>query len=113
MSHEDAPLAPLPDAAQVERAAALFRALGDPGRLSVLLLLRGGEACVSAVADALGGPLPTISQRLKVLEREGLVRRRREGRHIHYALVDEHLRDIIENGLVHAGEVPAAGPSGR
>lgn len=105
MSHPgDEPLDALPDAAHIEGAAALFRALGDPGRLSVLLLLRGGEACVSAIAEALGGPLPTISQRLKMLEREGLVRRRRDGRHIRYALVDAHLRDIIENGLVHAGE---------
>ncbi len=105
MSHpEDQPLAELPHAGHIETAAARFRALGDPGRLSVLLLLRGGEACVTAVADALGAPFPTVSQRLKILERDGLVRRRRDGRHIRYALIDDHLRSNIEDGLVHARE---------
>lgn len=100
----DRPLPDLPDAARIERAAALFRALGDPGRLSALLLLTDGEACVSDLAERLGGPLPTISQRLKLLEKDGLVRRRRDGRHILYALADDHVRCIIADGLVHGDE---------
>lgn len=106
---DPAPLLPLlPDRARVERTAALFRALGDPGRLTMLLLLREGEACVSALAGCTGEAMNTVSQRLGLLEKDALVTRRREGRHVYYALRDDHVRCLVEDGLVHGSE-----PEGR
>lgn len=86
------------------RAAALFRACGDPERLRLLERLSQGEFCVSELAAESGEGLSTVSQRLRLLRSEGLVSRRREGKHIYYALSDQHVADLIESALEHALE---------
>lgn len=88
----------------VERAVRLFRALGDEARLRTLDLLVVGEACVTELADATSERVSTMSHRLRLLRSEGLVSRRRDGRHIYYALADRHVVELIENALVHATE---------
>jgi ArsR family transcriptional regulator, lead/cadmium/zinc/bismuth-responsive transcriptional repressor len=100
----------------IERAARIFRAVGDIERLRLLTFLTQGEACVTELAVAMEAELPTISQRLRVLRNEGLIVRRREGKHIYYALTDEHIVALILNALGHASEaetppqyVPTAG----
>ena len=87
-----------------QRAAGLFRALGDPARMQVLALLAGHEMCVSEIAAALGDSLPAVSQRLKLLRSERVVTQRREGKHIYYALADRHVAHLVANGLAHADE---------
>ena len=86
------------------RAAALFRACGDPERLRLLERLSHGEFCVSELAAESGEGLSTVSQRLRLLRTEGLVSRRREGKHIYYALADQHVADLIQSALEHAVE---------
>lgn len=88
----------------LERAARIFRALGEPSRLRLLVYLTRGEACVSEVAEAEGDEISTVSQRLRVLRNEGLVSRRRQGKHIVYGLADQHVVDMIFNALEHAAE---------
>jgi DNA-binding transcriptional ArsR family regulator len=88
----------------IERAARIFRAVGDIERLRLLTFLTHGEACVTELAVAMDAELPTISQRLRVLRIEGLIVRRREGKHIYYALTDEHIVALILNALGHASE---------
>ena len=85
-------------------AAELFFALGDPARLRLLALLEAGERNVSQIADTLGEEMSTVSQRLKLLRYHGLVTRRRQGKHIFYALADAHVADLIRSGLQHAAE---------
>jgi ArsR family transcriptional regulator, lead/cadmium/zinc/bismuth-responsive transcriptional repressor len=92
------------DQAACQRAAGLFRMLGDPARMQVLALLAGREMCVSEIAAALGDSLPAVSQRLKLLRSERIVTQRRAGKHIYYALADKHVVDLIANGLAHAEE---------
>lgn len=88
----------------VERAAALFRALGDTARLSLLERLASGEYCVTELAEATGEGLSTISQRLRTLRSERLLRRRRVGKHVYYTLADHHVVDLIRSALEHARE---------
>ena len=88
----------------VDRAAALFRALGDSARLSLLERLAGGEYCVTELAEATGEGLSTISQRLRTLRSERLLRRRRVGKHVYYTLADEHVVALIQSALAHAAE---------
>jgi len=90
--------------AAIERAARLFRAIGDEARLRILARLADGPCCVTDLALAEGESLSTISQRLRVLRGEHLLVRRRDGRHIAYALADDHVLDIVRSALVHAGE---------
>ncbi len=88
------------------RAAGLFRAAGEPARLRLLELLSHGELCVTEVAAHTREELSTVSQRLRVLRAEHLVTRRREGKHVFYALADEHVADLIRAVLAHASEEP-------
>lgn len=86
------------------RAAAIFRACGDPERLRLLERISHGEYCVTELAAESGEGLSTVSQRLRLLRSEGLVSRRREGKHIYYSLADQHVSDLIASALEHALE---------
>jgi ArsR family transcriptional regulator len=94
----------LPSRAQIEAAAEMFQALGDPERLRLLLRLAESEACVSELADDEGEKITTVSARLKALSVVRLVRRRREAKHVFYALADEHVLPLIRNAIDHAAE---------
>lgn len=88
----------------LDRASRLFRALADEARLRLLARLTQGETCVTDLAEAEGESLPTISQRIRVLRAERLVVRRRDGRHVVYALADAHVVAIVQAAIDHAGE---------
>lgn len=88
----------------LERAAGMFRALGDPARLRLLEYLASGEKCVSELALESEQEVSTISQRLKVLRSERLIERRRQGKHIYYSLQDQHVFDLVRSALEHAQE---------
>ncbi len=92
----------------VERAAELFRAMGDAPRLRILEILSRGECCVSQIVRELDEKFPTVSQRLRLLRSAGLVLRRREGTHLYYALADRHVADLLRNALAHAEELTTA-----
>ena len=79
----------------------LFKALGDPNRLRIISLLLGHEVCVHTLEEVLGMSQSAISHQLKVLRQLKLVRYRREGRHIYYALDDSHVRELFAQGLHH------------
>ena len=90
--------------ATLERCARIFRAMGDPGRLRLLAVLASGPACVGDLLQLEGDTMASISQRLRVLRAEDIVRRRREGKHVVYTLADQHTRNLINDGLAHASE---------
>jgi DNA-binding transcriptional ArsR family regulator len=104
--HHHAPrlVAELPDDVQLEEASAMFRALGDPARLRLLAHLAGGEVCVSELAELEDENLTTVSARLKTLHTVRLVKRRREAKHIYYALSDDHVLQLVESAIEHAAE---------
>jgi ArsR family transcriptional regulator, lead/cadmium/zinc/bismuth-responsive transcriptional repressor len=89
----------------LQAAADLCKALGDAPRLQLLQLLMNGEWCVTEIVAALGEKFSTVSQRLRTLRTEGLVKRRRAGNHLFYALSDRHVADLVQNALAHADEL--------
>jgi ArsR family transcriptional regulator, lead/cadmium/zinc/bismuth-responsive transcriptional repressor len=98
---------PQPSAEVLERAAGIFSAAGDPARLRLLDQLMDGERCVSDLSATLNAGMSTVSQQLRLLREENLVRSRRAGKHIFYALADDHIRDILVSVLAHAGHCRA------
>jgi ArsR family transcriptional regulator, lead/cadmium/zinc/bismuth-responsive transcriptional repressor len=102
---------PLVNDSALERASRLFRAIGEPARLRLLSRLAQGEMCVTEIAALEKESVSTISQRLRVLRSEDLIVRQRRGKHIDYALADQHVMDLVFNALAHATERPAAIPS--
>lgn len=72
--------------------------------MRLLERLSEGEWCVSELAEAAGVGLSTVSQQLRLLRSEHLVKRRRSGKHVFYALADSHVAEIIRSALDHAIE---------
>ncbi|MBV8736160.1 MAG: helix-turn-helix transcriptional regulator [Alphaproteobacteria bacterium] len=90
----------------------MFRAIGDPERLRLLLRLATGEACVSEIAKEEDEKITTVSARLRTLHAARLVKRRREAKHVFYALADDHVLRLIHNAIDHAAEGVTAVPAG-
>ena len=68
--------------------ALLFAALADRTRLRLLNLMNGKEVCVCYFVEILGQSQPKISRHLAYLRRAGIVAARREGKWMHYKIVD-------------------------
>ena len=92
------------DESSFERAAAIFRVLGEPARLRLVAELLPGEMCVTQLAEILGDSLSAVSQRLKLLRSERIVRSRRDGKHVFYALADSHISEMAQSAIAHAAE---------
>ena len=71
--------------------ASVFRALADPTRRQILQDLRPGERTAGEIARRFPISGPSISRHLGVLKSAGLVRERRDGNKIYYALVEDRL----------------------
>lgn len=84
-----------------------FRALGDPTRVRILDALSHGELCVCDLAAVLSHSQSAVSHQLRLLRGLRLVRARREGRMVFYALDDLHVVDLLRQGLKHVGETVA------
>ena len=63
----------------MEQLLAIFRAVGDPSRLRILLLVQGMELAVGEIAQVLQQSQPRVSRHLRILAEAGLVERVREG----------------------------------
>jgi ArsR family transcriptional regulator len=84
----------------------MFRALGDPARLRLLVRLAAAdsEVCVTELAELEDEKLSTISARLQTLHAVRLVKRRRAAKHIFYALTDAHVLRLMQSAIDHAAE---------
>jgi DNA-binding transcriptional ArsR family regulator len=77
---------------RVPAAAAVFAALGDPTRLSLLTRLSDGEPrSISALSTGTRLTRQAVTKHLRVLERVGLVASGRVGRESHFAYRPERL----------------------
>lgn len=89
----------------VERLSRLFSALADPTRLRILQSLTvADELCVCDLAAIAELSVSAVSHQLRLLRDRDLVRARRDGRMVYYALVDDHVVDLLDSGIEHALE---------
>ena len=72
----------------LRRHAEVFKALGSEQRAAIVCALSDGEKSVSKIAEAVGLAVPNVSQHLRVLRESGVVRDRREGQHVYYAIAN-------------------------
>jgi ArsR family transcriptional regulator len=130
MSHLDAPVVPRADACDgphqadarrsslmstraVEALADTFRVLGDPTRVRILDALSAGELCVCDIASLVGISDSAASHQLRLLRGMRLVRPRRAGRLVYYAVDDQHILELLAQALTHVEEprfLPGAAP---
>lgn len=85
-------------AAQV---AELFSALSDTSRVRIISTLADGELNVGALATAVGISESAVSHHMRHLRQMRLVRARKAGRYVFYALDDDHIDDLFRCGLEH------------
>ena len=101
----------LPDRDQVDLAVEVFRMLADPTRVRLLWLLIDGEAPVLNLAERVGKRQATVSQHLAKLRMARLVTTRRQGAQVFYQLADDHVRQLVVDGLQHAEHVGPGTPA--
>ncbi len=89
------------DESAATRLAELFKALADPSRVRIICALAHTELCVHDLVAVLGISQSAVSHQLRSLREMGLVRYRKEGRHVYYQLDDEHIHDLFRRGLEH------------
>ncbi len=88
----------------VRRLAETFSAMGDATRVKIILVLSLSELCVCDLAALMNMTSPAVSHHLRILRTLRLVRSRRRGKMVYYALDDDHIEQLFRMGLEHVEE---------
>ena len=84
--------------------AELFKVFGDSTRIRILYALVESELCVGDISQMLNVSQSAVSHQLKILKDSKLVKFKRNGKTMIYALDDEHVRLILNTGMEHIEE---------
>lgn len=87
---------------ELSQLSNMFKALSDNTRLRIIYILSKKELCVCDIANILEMTQSAISHQLKILRDLDLVKFRRRGKLIIYSLDDDHVLELLEQGLDHA-----------
>ena len=79
-----------------DRLNSTFAALADPTRRAILARLRSGECSVTELAEPFDMSMPAVSKHLRVLERAGLIERRREAQWRHCRIHAGPLKEVAD-----------------
>ena len=105
--HEEAVAAvrkQMPDEDDLYDLAELYKVFGDSTRIKILYVLFAAALCVYDIAQLLGMTQSAVSHQLRILKNNKLVKFRREGKTVFYALDDDHVRSILKLGMEHLGD---------
>lgn len=91
----------LPPDETLRLLAGVFRILGHESRVRLVVALGRREARVNDLAKSVGSSVSAVSHQLALLRAHRIVRTRRDGRSIIYALDDEHVAHLVALGLEH------------
>jgi len=84
--------------------ADFFKIFGDSTRIKILYALSSAEMCVQDLTTLLGMNQSAISHQLRILKQARVVKYRRDGRHAFYSLDDDHVAQIVAQGMAHLSE---------
>jgi len=92
--------------------ASICQALADPKRLQILYALAEQPSYVTALAEQLQMPQPTVSRHLRVLRAQSLVSTERNGPSVSYSLRDTRIiealdliRQVMVDALTHKSQL--------
>ncbi|MDR2931912.1 MAG: metalloregulator ArsR/SmtB family transcription factor [Oscillospiraceae bacterium] len=94
----------MPDDEKLFNLAEFFKVFGDSTRIRIIVALLSGPMCVCDISALLEMNQSAISHQLRLLKTHRLVRSRREGKSVIYALDDDHVASILFQGLNHMDE---------
>ena len=103
----------LPSSELVAGVSALFATMGDPTRLRILAVLAQSELCVCDLAATIGQSESATSHQLRAMRQQGLVRPRRDGRLVYYALDDDHVGTLYRHAIEHVNHRQEEAPDDR
>ena len=84
--------------------ADFYKLFADESRLKILYLLTMNEMCVSDIAATLNMNQYTVSHQLKTLRNSRIVKYRRDAKIVYYSLDDEHIGQILLQGMLHVSD---------
>ncbi len=84
--------------------AEIFKLLGEPTRLKIILSLISNELCVCDLSAVTNSTVSAVSHQLRLLRNMRLVKYRKEGKMVFYSLEDEHINKLIKQVKEHAEE---------
>jgi DNA-binding transcriptional ArsR family regulator len=87
----------------IAQVAEIFKALADPTRVRIMHALSHAELCVGDLAAVLEMSESAVSHQLRLLRGLRVVRARRDGKLVFYALDDEHVTRLFQLSLEHLG----------
>lgn len=85
----------------IQEMAEFFKIFGDGTRIRVLQTLMEGEKNVGDLAEVLEMSQSAVSHQLRVLRQNDLVKYRKEGKVVFYSLDDEHVENVLQQGMAH------------
>ena len=91
----------LPPNEDIAGMADIFKALGDPSRLKIVVALLTQEHCVCDIAAICGQTDSAISHQLRILRTLKILKNRRVGKIIYYSIDDDHVVSLINMSLHH------------
>lgn len=91
------------DQSQLDRLSQMFSVIGDLSRLKIVAFLLSGEANVGEIVEEVSLTQSAVSHQLKVLRDHAIVEAQKKGKMVYYRLNDDHVKMIVELGLVHMG----------
>ena len=103
-SHEDAVnrvKERMPAEEEYAELSEFFKIFGNPTRLKIISLLSVEDLCVCDICDALGLNQTTVSNQLRILRANNIVKFQKEGKMARYSLTDLHIEMIYKVGLEH------------
>ena len=91
-----------------QKAAGIFKALGDENRIRILKMLCTGEKCACKLLEELNISQPTLSHHMKILCDAGIVTGRKEGKWTHYTICCEGVRTVrmLIQGVLSPENIP-------
>lgn len=96
--------AKMPEEETLYDLAELFKVFGDSTRIKILWALDESEMCVCDLAVLLNMTQSAISHQLRVLKQAELVKNRKDGKVVFYSLIDNHVKLMFDQGLIHITE---------
>ncbi|CAB3749092.1 Transcriptional repressor SmtB [Paraburkholderia humisilvae] len=91
---------------RVVELAEMFRLMGDPSRLKIIVACLNAPMCVSDIAAKYGMSQPLVSHHLRLLRAARVLRAERRGKQVFYEAADDHVKRVIGDMTEHVCEQP-------
>ena len=89
---------------QMIEMAEMFRLMGDPTRLAILIACLEGPVAVGDLAELTGASQSLVSHHLRLLRAGRILTAERRGKNVYYTAADEHIRCVVSDMIDHVAE---------